>query len=70
MKNAYEFQSVEAGFAMETGIDLKSTHGFTKAMGGKCIELTRTSVCAIAVDKFLTLDRPLHIHHPPLNSSA
>jgi hypothetical protein len=70
VKNTDEPQTVEAGFAVEAGIDLEAAHRFTESVRGKRVELARATVRAITVNKFLTLDRPLHIHHLPLNLSV
>src|SRR4029434_8267920 len=62
MKDPDESQSVQPSVAVKTGINLETADRFTESMCRKRVELARATICAIAVNEFLTLDRPLHIH--------
>src|SRR4051794_19757598 len=59
-------QAVKFGVAMVTSVDLHADHGGAVAVGRQGVELARTTVRAIAIGKFATVDGPFGVSHGKL----
>jgi hypothetical protein len=51
---------------MVTGVDLHANHGRAIAVGRQGVELARTTISAIAVGKFATVNGPFGFAHGKL----
>ena len=63
-------EAIETNVAVAALVGLVAHHGAAVAMRGERIELTRAAICAIAIDKLATFDRPFrHSYHPVVRAA-
>src|ERR1022692_3606658 len=69
-KHPAEFQPIEPRIAVMALIDGDADDGLTVTVGRQCVELTRATVCAIAMGEVLPFKHPLDLSHRNLLSWA